>query len=262
MDRFMYYDFGIERVCNAIYVMPGKGAPIHQNRPFHGLVFHLHPKQKKEYVFSDGKKIEIVENEIIYLPKGSSYIVSSKELGSCYAINFELSESCSFAPFAFKVKNSAAFLHEFERITKIWREKVTAFQMQSKSGLYRILSMMQEEYRLKYITRSTAALIAPALEHIHSVYGEESLSIPLLAEKCGISEDYFRKIFKNVYGTSPRKYINGLKLSQAGELIRSGMYGISDAAELSGFADLSYFSREFKKYFGVSPGEYAKASRQ
>ena len=58
----MYYDFGIERVCNAIYVMPGKGAPIHQNRPFYGLAFHLHPKQKKEYVFSDGKKIEIGEN--------------------------------------------------------------------------------------------------------------------------------------------------------------------------------------------------------
>ena len=56
--------------------------------------------------------------------------------------------------------------------------------------------------------------------------------------------------------------INELKLSQAGELIRSGMYGISDAAELSGFADLSYFSREFKKHFNITPSEYRKASRK
>lgn len=256
MEQFMNHDFKIDTVRLAMYVAPGKGAPIHQNRPFYGLALHLGVGREKKYIFSDGKEFSIGENEIIYLPKGSNYIVSSKESGGCFAINFELSEKPSFPPFTFRVKNVTAFLHEFERAEKLWKNKRTAYQMQSKSILYQILSMMQEEYHVKYITQSTAALIAPAAEYLHNHYLTEDITIPQLAEICGISEDYFRKIFRNVYGVSPRKYINELKLSYARELLRSGMYTVTEAAELSGFLDTSYFSREFKKSTGVAPKEY------
>jgi AraC-like DNA-binding protein len=75
---------------------------------------------------------------------------------------------------------------------------------------------------------------------------------------CGISEDYFRKIFKNTFEISPRKYINDMKISYAKELITSGMYTVTEAAELSGYTDMSYFSREFKKAFGICPADYRK----
>lgn len=77
---------------------------------------------------------------------------------------------------------------------------------------------------------------------------------------CDISEDYFRRIFKNTFGISPRKYINNMKISYSNELITSGMYTITEAAELSGYTDMSYFSREFKKAFGVCPADYRKST--
>lgn len=258
MHRFMNYDFSVAEIRIAMYVKPGRGAAVHHDRPFHGLALHLSPDpgEEKRYVFADGKTVSVGQNEIIYLPKGSDYTVFSKQSGNCYAINFELSEEIAFEPFSVKVKNAPAFIKEFERAAELWRDKRPAFHMQCKGTLYQILAMLQQEYRLRYMAQSTAALIAPAAEYIHHHYSKEAITIPQLAALCGISEDYFRKIFRNVYGVSPRKYINELKLSYARELIRSGMYTVTEAAELSGFSDTSYFSREFKKATGQAPKEY------
>ena len=77
-----------------------------------------------------------------------------------------------------------------------------------------------------------------------------------------MSESYFRRIFLKNYGISPIKYINNLKIERAKELLTSGLYTVSDVAELSGFHDESYFSREFKKHSGKTPKEYVKASRK
>ncbi|MBQ8232699.1 MAG: helix-turn-helix domain-containing protein [Lachnospiraceae bacterium] len=49
------------------------------------------------------------------------------------------------------------------------------------------------------------------------------------------------------------KYINNLKISRAKELLSSGMYTVTQAAEMSGYTDVSHFSREFKKATGAAP---------
>ena len=96
----------------------------------------------------------------------------------------------------------------------------------------------------------------PGVEYINLHYCEENISIAHLAELCGISETYFRRIFHNAYMISPVKYINNMKLKRSEELLKSGMYSVSEAAGLSGFQNDSYFSREFKKAFGITPSDY------
>ena len=54
------------------------------------------------------------------------------------------------------------------------------------------------------------------------------------------------------------KYINELKIALSKDLLASRMYSVTDAAMQSGYNDISYFSREFKKSIGVSPKEYIK----
>ena len=49
---------------------------------------------------------------------------------------------------------------------------------------------------------------------------------------------------------------------KAKELLDSQFYTVSEICLLSGYNNESYFSREFKKHLGISPSEYAKASRQ
>ena len=262
MENFMNYDFNITNIGIAIYVKPGTGASIHKNRALHGIAINISPNPDdiKKYIFSDNKTVLVGQNEIVYMPKGSSYIVSSKISGNCYAINFDISENIDFEPFSFKLKNAPVFIKEFENATRLWKNKNTAFHMRCKAILYNIISMMQREYSSKYMARSTANLIAPAVEYIKRNYTNE-ICIPELSLMCKISEDYFRKIFQNTFGTSPRKYINELKISYAKELITSGMYTVTEAAELSGYTDISYFSREFKKAFGSCPANYRKSTQ-
>ena len=254
MDNFMKYDFNIEKILLACYVGKGMGMRKHVDRQGHGLAFHM--SGVKLYTFDDGRKITVKPNEIIYLPKHSTYEVSSDELGDCYAINFDISEEISFAPFAVKAKNELSFLKYFKTAKSIWNEKYKGYTMKCKAELYQIIYNMEQEYFSEYLTNNKFEIIKPGIEYIHREYAKCPLSIEDLSDICGITPEYFRKIFKIYYGTSPIKYINELKISHAKELLASGMYSVTEAATQSGYTDMSYFSREFKKNTDVTPKEY------
>jgi AraC-like DNA-binding protein len=50
-----------------------------------------------------------------------------------------------------------------------------------------------------------------------------------------------------------------MRINYAKELIKSGEYSITEIAIISGFCDVSYFSREFKKAIGVTPKDYLES---
>ncbi len=80
--------------------------------------------------------------------------------------------------------------------------------------------------------------------------------------KMPLNYDYVRKLFKKELGLTPHEYLIQSRMELARDLISSGIsnqyssYTVSQIAEASGFSEPLYFSRVFKKYFGVSPSEY------
>lgn len=260
MQNFMKYNFDIENITLACYVSAGNGAPVHKNRPNHGIVFH--DGGVRQYTFDETNTITVLENDMLYLPKGSNYTVKTQGGGGCYAINFQLFGNPSFEPFKFKIKNHKGFTELFRNAEQVWRQKPSGFEIKCKSLLYNILFDLIREYEIGYIPSDKLNLIRPAIDYIYTEYTNDNIEISYLARLCNMSESYFRRIFLKNYGISPIKYINNLKIERAKELLTSGLYTVSDVAELSGFHDESYFSREFKKSFKKSPKEYAKASRK
>ncbi len=254
MKNFMEYDFQIEKISLACFVKSGQGAFLHKNRPSHGLV--LYQSGAECYDFGTGKPLAVKAGDLIYLPKGADYAVAPFPQGGCYAINFDISEQISFEPFVFRLKNGVDALAAFRTAEKTWKAKNRGYMMKCKEMLYHVICQMHSEYHATYLTRSKREMIAPALARIHEGYTTEPLRISELSALCKMTPEYFRALFRKFYGVSPLKYINDLKLSHAAELIRSGEYSITEVAGLSGFADASHFSREFKKHFGVPPVEY------
>lgn len=71
--------------------------------------------------------------------------------------------------------------------------------------------------------------------------------------------DYVRKLFQKEVGVTPREYLEGLRMELAASILSSGVankysnYSVSQIAEACGYQEPLYFSRVFKKHFGVSP---------
>lgn len=76
------------------------------------------------------------------------------------------------------------------------------------------------------------------------------------ARSAGLSEEYFRRLFRRKLGIPVCRYIQQQRIARAGELLLEGEYRIKEIANMAGFDDLSEFSRAFKLYFGMSPRAY------
>lgn len=63
-------------------------------------------------------------------------------------------------------------------------------------------------------------------------------------------------VFKKVTGESPIEYLLRVRLEKAAAILLQGSKSISEIAHECGFADSNYFSRQFKKLFGISPRIY------
>uniref|UniRef100_UPI0034A593FD helix-turn-helix transcriptional regulator n=1 Tax=Roseburia hominis TaxID=301301 RepID=UPI0034A593FD len=102
------------------------------------------------------------------------------------------------------------------------------------------------------------AKLKTVLEYIDAHYTEE-LSIADLASLCYFSEYHFMRFFKRFMGTSCLNYIKNLRLEKAAELLGQDGLPPLDASLSAGFHNLSYFYREFRKKYGVTPGDFRGA---
>ncbi len=103
--------------------------------------------------------------------------------------------------------------------------------------------------------------IARALRRIERHY-TDNLSVDLLAAEVNMSVSAFHHNFKAVTSTSPLQYLKSYRLHQARMLMLHEGLKASAAAMRVGYESASQFSREFKRYFGVTPGEEITRMRQ
>lgn len=107
-------------------------------------------------------------------------------------------------------------------------------------------------------TESTQKL-KHVLEYIGEHYSEE-LSISRLAQLCYFSEYHFMRFFKKYAGVSCMEYIKNLRLEKAAERFMYSDCSVLDSALSCGFSNLSYFYREFKKKYGMTPKKFIETA--
>lgn len=86
---------------------------------------------------------------------------------------------------------------------------------------------------------------------------EEELSIQFLADYAGMERSYFSKQFKNCFSISPQRYVFAKKMNEAARSLIQGL-SVKETGAKVGYSDVKAFSRAFKKYMEISPGEYQK----
>lgn len=88
---------------------------------------------------------------------------------------------------------------------------------------------------------------------------EDNLSPDDLSKMCGLSRRQFFRVFKQCTGQTPSEYLLHLRLRRAERLLRDHIMSVTEVAFAAGFNDSNYFSKSFKKIYGITPSEYRAA---
>lgn len=104
---------------------------------------------------------------------------------------------------------------------------------------------------------NTNIYILKVKEYVENNY-QKPIRIKELSNYIHVSPNYLGKIFYLNTGTYLKDYINSMKMEKARELLSTRKYKINEVADQVGIEDQRYFSKLFKKMFGVSPTEYEK----
>lgn len=88
------------------------------------------------------------------------------------------------------------------------------------------------------------------------------LTLTQTAMECGMSKYHFARTFKTVTGRTFKEYLNKKRVERAKALLQKGEMTITQVCFASGFNDLSYFDRVFRKFEGVNPLAYQRERSQ
>jgi len=80
-----------------------------------------------------------------------------------------------------------------------------------------------------------------------------------LAAICGVSPEYFIRLFKSSLGVSPHRYVVGVRIHHAKRLLTDPNIGLAEVARQCGFAHQQHFTNTFRRMTGLSPGAYRRA---
>lgn len=90
----------------------------------------------------------------------------------------------------------------------------------------------------------------------------ENYAIKYYADMCDLSEIYFIKIFREKFNTTPRQFINSLRINKASQLLLETSLTVQAIADSVGFENPFYFSRLFRNTTSMTPSEFRKRSHK
>ncbi|WP_282110120.1 AraC family transcriptional regulator [Shewanella algicola] len=124
--------------------------------------------------------------------------------------------------------------------------------------LYRLLDAPNSAplYALS-LSHTRLSRVEKALSYIHKHYGE-SVEVDTLASLVNMSPSAFHRCFKEVTTSSPIQYLKKIRLNKARELLQLQRLKVKEVSTQVGYESTAQFSREFKRYFDQSPGEFAR----
>ena len=97
---------------------------------------------------------------------------------------------------------------------------------------------------------------------VNTNLGDPDFNVDKLSEEVGLSRTQLHRKMKEITGISTGEFIRNLRLQQAARLISEGKVNIAQVAYSVGFNNQTYFSTVFKKYYGMTPTEYAENARE
>lgn len=114
----------------------------------------------------------------------------------------------------------------------------------------------KSDFETVEMTSPDSRLIAKVIEAIRNNIENSNFGVDDLSREVGISRVHLNRKLKETLNTSPSNLIKSIRLKQAAYLLINNKLNVSDVAYKLGYSSHSYFSNNFKEYFGMSPTDF------
>lgn len=210
------------------------------------------------YFKTENRAFSVKRGELLYCPKTEVYSqqTSGETVIAIHFIHYTFSKGSQMEVLPMEDVTRGEEL--VQRMYDIWKEKKQGYRHRCCALLYELLYLCNRQvHESKYHMDHQ---LKKAADYIHSHFRSEQISVAELAKMCSVSETYFRKLFRQYYGVSPKRYIIDLQLETAAQLLQSQLYSVGEVCERSGFTDAKYFARLFHSRFGCTPKQYIQGN--
>ena len=149
----------------------------------------------------------------------------------------------------------------FAQISSLFANPVEGYELAIKALLLQVIFLLLQnrtpDGKRSVDTANASEKLKTVLDYIHLHYAEP-LTVAGLAAQCYFSEYYFMRFFKKHMNMTVVEYLNNLRLEKAVELFEQGNTSILEVSLATGFHNLSYFHKIFKRKFHMTPREFLK----
>ena len=211
-------------------------------RNFVGIGFRIRGNSTFTY---RGGQLHAGDGSTLFLPMGTAFqnrhdteeelvIVHLQPLGNT-PTDFQLYE------------NTEGLTPLFQKLYTLWEE---GHYNRCMALLYQIFDALEAP------GSNVPEVIAPGVALLRQNFRDPKFTVAQAAAACFVSEVYFRRVYRQHFGTSPLQDILTMRFDYATRLLRSGYYTVEQVAKQSGFSDVKYFRTAFTKHFGFTPTQY------
>lgn len=102
---------------------------------------------------------------------------------------------------------------------------------------------------------STQRILRDCIAYIKENFAED-LSLDHLAREIAVSRYHLSHVFSRFTGYTVSAFITSVRMEQAGSLVASTTDPLKQIAATTGYHDVHYFSKVFRKHYGMPPGKY------
>jgi len=212
---------------------------------------------------SRGNVLDVLQNQLVYTAKYTEYQIDFFDTSpggvDTVVIHFQLYDAngCEIAPtdipeLCIKSVDITLAL-SIEMMADDFKKNIVCLP-KANSVIYGIIAGICKKRREKGFDER----FTPIKDGIELLENDADMTIGDIAHACGVSECYFRRLFREYSGESPIEFRQKHRIEKAKQLLASEMLTVNEIAEELHFADIYHFSKTFKSYTGFSPKSYIK----
>ena len=230
-----------------------------------------HPMAELLYV-DKGSLHSVADGQDLHLQQGDMVLYAPDQWHMQYADPDQAPQMVTIGFWARGVRWDALCNRRFQpdqEITTLVRQILREQQQGNDDSIFSLLTLLllhlqrsevKEVTGIQPVVSGENTIIRNAQQFVQE-HVEEKLTVPVVAERIGVSASYLTALFHKHLQLSPGEYIRRIKLGRSKQLIREGQMNFTQISESLQYSTVHHFSRQFKQMFGMTPTEYAKSVR-